>query len=159
MHRRTDQLEPGDRVTLRNGIVRTVDRITPTDYTGTTGLPIVAVYYAEGRTDEWSEGNTATSETLWTVEPAEPAPDPAPLPFLHPCDTYRLDGLPEPEPEHWPMGHLIILEGDGLPRKLARCDCGGMSATNPSHRLGPITDSLTAGRILAGRDPQTGAMR
>lgn len=56
----------------------------------------------------------------------------------------------------WPNGHLVILEGDGLPTKLGRCDCGGMSAANPSHRLGPITDSLRAGRIMAGRNPDTG---
>lgn len=56
----------------------------------------------------------------------------------------------------WPRGHLIVLEGDGMPRTLGRCDCSGMSAGLPSHRLGPITDSLTAGRILAGRDIHTG---
>ena len=60
----------------------------------------------------------------------------------------------------WPNGHIIVLEGDGMPRRLGRCDCGGMSASNGSHRLRhngePILDSLIAGRILHGRDPETG---
>ena len=56
----------------------------------------------------------------------------------------------------WPHGHLIILEPGT--RKMGRCDCGGMSAANPSHtELGVITtDTLVASRILHGRDPVTG---
>jgi hypothetical protein len=48
----------------------------------------------------------------------------------------------------WPLGHLIVLEPGTT--KMGRCDCGGMSASNPSHTAMPIvtTDSLTAFRAL-----------
>lgn len=72
------------------------------------------------------------------------------------CMNLEHDGL-HCRPREWPNGHIIVLEGDGLPTKLGRCDCGGMSAANPSHRLGPITDSLRAGRILAGRNRKVGS--
>lgn len=73
MYRRTDQLTRGDRVHLpMRGIVRTVDTITPAGYDNHEGDPIYTVRYQEGRTPEWSEGNTAIAETLWQVEPIEP---------------------------------------------------------------------------------------
>jgi hypothetical protein len=60
----------------------------------------------------------------------------------------------------WPNGHLIVVDPDARDwRRTGRCDCGGMSAHLPSHAHGPITDTRTFGRILAGRDPQTGAPR
>lgn len=92
--------------------------------------------------------------TIFDLEPDTPKPCPV-CAGDHP-EADCTHGTAPTLPVRWPLGHLIILEGDGLPRKLERCDCGGMSAHLPSHRLGPITDSLTAGRILAGRDPHTG---
>ena len=61
----------------------------------------------------------------------------------------------------WPNGHIIILAEQDEPwitgmSRLTRCDCNGMSADNPSHRLGPVTDSLAAGRMFNGRDAATG---
>lgn len=72
MHRRTDQLAHGDRVRLPGRLVRTVDHVRPLGYDNYRGDPILGVYYLEGKTPEWSEGNSAIPETLWDVEPVEP---------------------------------------------------------------------------------------
>jgi metal-responsive CopG/Arc/MetJ family transcriptional regulator len=64
----TSQLERGDRVQLPGGLVRTVDRIVPSGYVNYRNEVISSVMYAEGRTDEWSGGNSGVSGTTWTVE-------------------------------------------------------------------------------------------
>lgn len=64
---RTDHLEPGTRVVLPGGLVRTIDRVTESQWLNRSNEPIFYVYYAEGRTPEWSEGNSAIASTEWKV--------------------------------------------------------------------------------------------
>ena len=76
------------------------------------------------------------------------------------CEAAGVDGTGRTTPRAttWPNGHLIVIDPDARDwRRTGRCDCGGMSAHLPSHAHGPVTDSITFGRILAGRDPHTGA--
>lgn len=64
---RTVDLQPGDRVELPLGHVRTVSSVTRAGYVNGRGQEILTVWYAEGWTLEWSEGNTGAPDTLWTV--------------------------------------------------------------------------------------------
>jgi hypothetical protein len=67
---RTDQLQPGMRVQLPcRGVIRTVDRITESDWLNRNDEPIFYVMYREGRTPEWSDGNSGIASTTWQVVP------------------------------------------------------------------------------------------
>lgn len=71
---RTDELQPGMTVLVPGArrLQRTVANVGPTGYVNGVGQPILAVLYAEGRTDEWSGGNSALPGSLWSVvTPAE----------------------------------------------------------------------------------------
>ena len=68
---RTDQLHPGMQVILPGNIVREVDRIVESDWLNRDDLPIYYVYWTEGRTPEWSEGNSGIASTLWNVANGE----------------------------------------------------------------------------------------
>lgn len=64
----TVALRPGMRVALPYGeLVRTVSTVAPAGYVNGRGVTIWNVDYAEGRTSEWSGGNTGASDTLWDV--------------------------------------------------------------------------------------------
>jgi hypothetical protein len=56
------------RVVLPLGHVRTVSSVRPSGYVNARNVTISTVSYAEGRTSDWSEGNTGASDTLWQVE-------------------------------------------------------------------------------------------
>jgi hypothetical protein len=58
-------LQPGDRVQLPGGLVRTVLTVMP--YTAPGWDHLVSVKYREGRTAEWSAGNSSGRDTLWEV--------------------------------------------------------------------------------------------
>jgi hypothetical protein len=65
---RTDQLQPGVRIQLPGpNVVRTVDRVVPSEWLNARNETIFYVYYREGSTPEWSEGNSGIASTLWTV--------------------------------------------------------------------------------------------
>jgi hypothetical protein len=65
---RTDELQPGMQVILpAKGVVRTIDRIIDSGWLNDHNQPIFYVYWAEGRTVAWSEGNSGIASTLWTV--------------------------------------------------------------------------------------------
>lgn len=66
MTRRTDQLNPGDRVTVGR-LTRTVREVAPSGYENTRGEPILLVWYREGVTAEWSGGNSAAASTTWEL--------------------------------------------------------------------------------------------
>jgi len=65
--KRTDQLVKGDKVLLDGRYVRTVERVVETQWLNYRNEPILAVYYSEGTTDEWSDGNTGGPATEWYV--------------------------------------------------------------------------------------------
>lgn len=65
--RATTDLRPGDRVRLSGGIVRTVARIEPAGYVNYRNEELLAVYYREGHTAEWSGGNSAARGSLWVL--------------------------------------------------------------------------------------------
>ena len=67
MFKTTEQLEAGDRVALPSGLTRTVSHLEPSPYLNSRNEPIVYVMYAEGRTAEWSAGNSAIASTRWTL--------------------------------------------------------------------------------------------
>jgi hypothetical protein len=68
--KRTDQLEPGDRLLVDGRYVRTVAEVRPTGYVNHRGETILAVVYAEGDTSEWSGANSGAPGTMWKVEVA-----------------------------------------------------------------------------------------
>lgn len=62
----TLDLQPGDRIELSpGGKVRTIDTVTRYTDAGWTHLAMVT--YREGRTPEWSGGNTAGLDHQWRV--------------------------------------------------------------------------------------------
>jgi hypothetical protein len=63
----TVALRPGMRVDLWLGQIRTVQSVTPTGDVNMRGVTLWSVMYAEGRTADWSAGNSGASDTLWTV--------------------------------------------------------------------------------------------
>ncbi len=67
MSKTTSELNQGDRVRLVSGLVRTVDRVERTGFVNYRNEPILAVLYAEGRTDQWSGGNSAVASSEWDV--------------------------------------------------------------------------------------------
>lgn len=64
---RIDALKPGDRVRLPGGLIRTVDHVAESEFRNYRNEPIVYVIYAEGRTPEWSHGNSAIWSSEWEV--------------------------------------------------------------------------------------------
>lgn len=65
--KRTDELQAGDRVRLPGGRARTVSTISPSGYVNRNDEPILTVYYAEGATGEWGEGNTGAPGSPWKI--------------------------------------------------------------------------------------------
>lgn len=66
--KRTDELQPGDRVLVPCGPIRTVARVEASGYRVARNAPLFNVMYAEGRTPEWGPGNSALADTPWTLE-------------------------------------------------------------------------------------------
>lgn len=66
--KRTDQLVKGDKVLLVGRHVRTVESVVETQWLNYSNDPILAVFYREGDTTEWSGGNTGAPETLWELQ-------------------------------------------------------------------------------------------
>lgn len=66
--KRTDQLMPGDRVRLPGGLVRTVKYVGTSNFVAARNQPILYVIYREGRTPEWSAGNSSIRFNTWEVE-------------------------------------------------------------------------------------------
>ena len=62
---KTSELRPGDRVMLPGGLVRTVGEVKVSEYLNYRNEPILYVMYSEGRTAEWSEGNSSIERGLW----------------------------------------------------------------------------------------------
>lgn len=67
MIKRTDELDAGNVVQLPGGIVRTVDEIADSGYVNYRDEPIFYVNYREGRTREWSSGNSGIARSTWEV--------------------------------------------------------------------------------------------
>lgn len=67
MTKTTLELEPGDRVQLPAGIVRTVAKVEPNGWLNYRNRPLFDVLYLEGRTPEWGHGNSASEASTWTV--------------------------------------------------------------------------------------------
>lgn len=67
MSKRTDELKVGDRVRLPGGLVRTVDCVTESEWLNYRNERILYVMYREGRTTEWSEGNSGIASSLWKI--------------------------------------------------------------------------------------------
>jgi len=65
--KRTDQLVKGDKVRLVGRYVRTVESVETTPLLNYRGEPILTVFYSEGTTDEWSNGNSGAPGTEWEV--------------------------------------------------------------------------------------------
>lgn len=67
--KRTDELQPGDRVVHDGGrIVRTVDHVLPSGYLNRRHEPILNVYYTEpSEPGVWSGGNSGCVSSQWTV--------------------------------------------------------------------------------------------
>jgi len=65
--KRTDELVLGDLVRLPGGLIRTVDVIKDSGYVNYRNEPILAVMYCEGRTAEWSEGNSSIARGTWEI--------------------------------------------------------------------------------------------
>jgi hypothetical protein len=63
----TDQLKPGDRVRLPGELVRTVKEVKVSEFLNRNNKPILYVMYLEGRTPEWSEGNSAIFSSEWEI--------------------------------------------------------------------------------------------
>jgi hypothetical protein len=63
----TSELLPGDRVKLPSGIVRTVREVKESEFLNRNNKPILYVMYAEGRTPEWSEGNSGIAISRWEL--------------------------------------------------------------------------------------------
>lgn len=64
----TTELEHGDRISLFNGLIRTVDRTHPSGYDNGRGAPIWCVRYQEPPSDEWSDGNSWLADETWTLD-------------------------------------------------------------------------------------------
>ena len=63
-----DELKPGDRIALPlRGLIRTVASIGPNGTFNRRNEPLWTVLYAEGRTDEWSAGNSGLPSHLVTL--------------------------------------------------------------------------------------------
>ena len=70
----TLELQPGDRVVLtRKGVVRTVAKVTPSDYVNRHNEIIYNVHYREGRDRDWSGGNSGLASTTWELADEEAA--------------------------------------------------------------------------------------
>jgi hypothetical protein len=69
-HLRTDELEHGTRLLIDGRLVRTVDRVEVGPYLNYRNEPIYNVEYVEGRTDEWSAGNSGIASTTWRLADA-----------------------------------------------------------------------------------------
>jgi hypothetical protein len=66
--KRTDQLVPGDRVKLANGLVRTVAEIADSGYRNNGGKTIWNVTYREPAVPGvWSDGNSAVGYSMWEL--------------------------------------------------------------------------------------------
>jgi len=63
----TSELVVGDRVLLPGGLVRTVAEVKTSEYLNYRNEPILYVMYQEGRTPEWSEGNSGIEHSLWLL--------------------------------------------------------------------------------------------
>lgn len=72
MNKRTDELVLGDLVRLPGGLIRTVDVVKDSGYVNYRNEPIFAVMYCEGRTAEWSEGNSSIARGRDNPDPGEP---------------------------------------------------------------------------------------
>lgn len=66
-------LQPGDRVQLPlRGLVRTVKSVTDSGTVNFADETLYNVNYQEGRTAEWSAGNSAHGQHTWrVVQPTE----------------------------------------------------------------------------------------
>jgi hypothetical protein len=65
---RTDELEPGMRVVLPGGIVRTVAAVEPSGFVNRADLPIYNVLWLEPGDERWTgSGNSGIAASLWEV--------------------------------------------------------------------------------------------
>jgi hypothetical protein len=64
----TLELAPGDRLRLPGGVVRTVMDVRDSEWVNYRNQPIFYVLYVEGRTEEWSEGNSGIAATQWELK-------------------------------------------------------------------------------------------
>lgn len=64
----TSELERGDRISLFNRLIRTVERTHHSGYENGQGVPIWSVRYQEPPSEQWSDGNSWLADQTWTLD-------------------------------------------------------------------------------------------
>lgn len=70
--KRTDELQPGDRVLIGSRLVRTVDRVVPNGYVNYRNEPLSNVMYREPASDVWGPGNSDAPGSIWNLVKDDP---------------------------------------------------------------------------------------